>query len=508
MLHHRICRRAFSRRSFVFLGVGLGGYLHQHFRSPLVFCSTLSPVTLDAHPAVPFILDDRPQEFKEFSFWSKLYLFFRCIKLFILYLPSIISLPFALIFPGSIGELTWQYTFWAINKSGPVFVKFAQWIATRPDLFPETLVSRFSNFHSSVPVHSWKETQHTLDRTFPNWEEALEIIDRDNPLGSGCMTQVYKARLKTMDPNPIVAVKVMHPHVREHLEADVDLIEFVYRCFTSIPIISPYFKWCGFDLSMREFRQIMTAQTDLRMEARNLHKFSKNFSKQKHVHFPKVFHATEDILIESFEEGVEISEYYSEPEPVRKELAKLGLNAFLQMLFEDNFFHSDLHPGNILVRRDKNGKLNIIFIDCGIARSYSQQDMRNFQDLFLAIVQGDGEKAGKLIYERSPSVECEDPDKFCKDVKQLIDSVELINLKLAYVGHIMSTIIQICKTHKVQLDGNFSSVVIAVLILEGVGRNLDGDISILRVLTQHLLSKVSEPSIIGKLKSFFSREKD
>eukprot|EP00494_Astrolonche_serrata_P004533 UN04546 len=81
------------------------------------------------------------------------------------------------------------------------------------------------------------------------------------------------------------------------------------------------------------------------------------------------------------------------------------------MLFDDNFFHNDLHPGNILVKKiDDKGNFNITMIDCGLAKSFSSKDMKNFRDLFLAICQGHGVYAGKLIYERSPHSECANPE--------------------------------------------------------------------------------------------------
>jgi len=200
-----------------------------------------------------------------------------------------------------------------------------------------------------------------------------------------------------------------------------------------------------------------------------------------------VGYVARDILIESFEEGVFISDFYDAPTKVKMHLANIGLDGFLHMLFVDSFFHDDLHPGNILVR-EENNSYKLIFLDCGIARSFEGKYLRNFLDLFGAIVTRDGERAGRLIYERSPcNDQCENPKLFCKEVRELVDNVDVVHLRMSSVGDILGTMAQICVKHKVQLEGNYASVVVAVLILEGVGRHLNPDLEILKVLTAHLV---------------------
>jgi len=442
--------------------------------------------------------DDTRQnrERKQFTWWYCFKLFLRALWLSFVYIPILLFLPLAYFFPNTIGEALWSYFYYAIYFSGPVFIKFAQWVGTRPDIFSEALVNRFTNFHASAPVHSWRETKRTLEKCWPDWEDHLEFLDIENPLGSGCMTQVYKAKLKKKnETDKIVAVKVMHPNIKSHLEIDIDLIHAVYEICATIPYIKSYLHWAGLSSSVHEFREMMIAQTDLRIEAENIKRFSKNFESSTHVSFPTVYDdfVSEYVLVESFEDGDFISDVYGEPIAERRKLANIGINAFLKMMFDDNFFHSDLHPGNILVKKDEDGQWHLTFIDCGLARSFAAKDLLNFRDCFLAICTSDGGKAGRLIWERSPnSSECKDPEAFCGEIKSLVNSCDVVNLRLSDVGFIMSTLVSICRNHHVQLDGNFASVVVAVMVLEGVGKNLDPDLSILKVLTKILLQKSGE----------------
>lgn len=64
---------------------------------------------------------------------------------------------------------------------------------------------------------------------------------------------------------------------------------------------------------------------------------------------------------------------------LKKRMARIGVDSFLQMCFKDNFVHGDLHPGNILVKPgDKGG---ITFLDAGITTELSAKDRREFHHL-------------------------------------------------------------------------------------------------------------------------------
>jgi aarF domain-containing kinase len=433
----------------------------------------------------------------------------RAVLLFSLYLPLLFIIIAAYLAEWvgfkNYTSYAWSYAMWATARAGPIWIKFAQWVGTRPDIFPVNLCEQCSKFHSSAPAHSWRETEDMLSKSWSNWKSFLVFEDK-TPLGTGCITQVYKAVLKMGPKSHTVAVKVMHPKVREQMQLDLNLFWTVLKFCARLPMLKDYLYWSDIKSSLQEFEIMMVSQMDLRNEADNLMRFNENFKNNPQIEFPKPYvgYVTRDVLIESFEEGVFISEYYEAPTDAKMRLADIGLSGFLNMLFIDCFFHDDLHPGNILVR-EENDDFKLIFLDCGIARSFNGKYLSNFLDLFGAIVSRDGELAGRLIYERSPcNSQCENPELFCKEVRELVDKVDVVHLKMSSVGDILGRMAQICVKHKVQLEGNYASVVVAVLVLEGVGRHLNPDLEILRVLTAHLV-KNSCKSMTQKIKSAITR---
>jgi len=469
----------------VFVGLGLGVGYGFHMWTKRGNTRTYAPPVI--------ICYDVNEQIIERSWFHRTWrLTIRAIFLMSLYLP-LLYIIIATYLAEWVGfknytRYAWAYSIWATARAGPIWIKFAQWVATRPDIFPANLCEQCSQFHSSAPAHSWKASEEMLSKNLSNWDDFLVFEDK-TPLGTGCITQVYKAVLKLGSESRTVAVKIMHPQVREQMLIDLNLLWNVLKFCSRLPILKNYLYWSGINSSLAEFENMMVSQMDLRTEAENLRRFNENFKDNPLVEFPKPYegYVTRDILIESFEEGVFISEFFEAPAEIKMHLSKIGLDAFLHMLFVDSFFHDDLHPGNILVR-EENEEYKLIFLDCGIARSFTGKYLTNFLDLFGAIVSRDGELAGRLIYERSPcNDQCENPALFFKEVRELVDKVDVVRLKMSSVGDILSSMAQICVRHKVQLEGNYASVVVAVLVLEGVGRNLNPDLEILRVLTTHLV---------------------
>ena len=125
----------------------------------------------------------------------------------------------------------------------------------------------------------------------------------------------------------------------------------------------------------------MNIQLDLRNEADNLTKFQQNFKNASSVKFPTPIKelCSKQILVETFENGVPIGNILKDLESIplqrRKDIAAKGVDMFLKMIFNHNFVHCDLHPGNILLNEADD---SLIIIDPGLTASLTPKDKRNF----------------------------------------------------------------------------------------------------------------------------------
>ena len=230
----------------------------------------------------------------------------------------------------------------------------------------------------------------------------------------------------------------------------------------------------------------MNQQVDLRNEARNMLRFRENFKNDKNIIFPEPLFYKEDILIETFEPGIQMGTLIQNLETVdkktRKELASRGVNMFFKMVFSHNFVHSDLHPGNILVKDNK-----LIILDTGITANLSARDMKNFKAVFSAVEKGDGAAVGKEILEQSPN-SCENPQQFIAEIEEVVQQFRSkLNLAQVDVSELLKSVFDLYRKHRVKVEPNFTSVLLGIMVLEGLGRTLDPELDLLWVAAPYVL---------------------
>ncbi|KAI0908766.1 putative ubiquinone biosynthesis protein [Ustulina deusta] len=334
-------------------------------------------------------------------------------------------------------------------------------------------------------------------------------------------------------PSSYVAVKVLHPGVERTVSRDLRIMGFFASALNLIPTI----EWLSLPDEVTQFGEMMKLQLDLRIEAANLTKFRKNFKGRSTAWFPFPYleFTTREVLIEEFAQGIPLADFLENGGGVfQRDIAHEGLDAFLRMLLIDNFVHADLHPGNIMVRfyqsqqpnlrlrsheqvhpgeqpdvteevlsrlrphRKKNdttaweAELNkidaegfrpqLIFIDTGLVTELNTTNRRNFLDLFRAVAEFDGYKAGHLMCERCQQPEAViDKEVFALKMQHLVLSVKSRTLALGNVkiGDILQQVLDMVRGHHVRLEGDFVNVVISILLLEGIGRSLDPDLDLL-----------------------------
>jgi hypothetical protein len=299
-------------------------------------------------------------------------------------------------------QSTWDYALWAIESAGPTYIKLAQWASTRNDLFSPEFVGHFSKLQAETRGHSWRETEQCLERAYgKDWKKLLSfdrVIEDDDdesdgveggrlkrtggaanrerqkrlerqdttanttassssssaptiPIGSGCVAQVYKARLCSshgLHPaGTSVAVKVQHPRILEKVCLDFYLLNKFASFLEYIPYLN--LDYLSMKDSVDQFRDIMLPQLDLRVEAHNLQRFRRDFEGETQIAFPEslVDLTSREVLVEKFVEGEPMLNFVLKEDEThskkdREELARIGLETVMKMIFLHDFIHADL----------------------------------------------------------------------------------------------------------------------------------------------------------------------
>ncbi|OAD08241.1 hypothetical protein MUCCIDRAFT_151499 [Mucor lusitanicus CBS 277.49] len=502
----------------------------------------------------------------------------RLTHILLLFLPVAITVP--IVFFGQkededekAGTL-WWYDFLAtqMERAGPTFIKLAQWVASRTDLFPLALCTRLSKLHSHVDPHPFSYTQKVIEEAFGRPLDQVFTELNPEPLGVGAIAQVYKARIRpeillghdaaqfslqdntittdsvqTLDSQgkPImlhtaVAIKVLHPKARQIVQRDLIIMECVAKLLTLIPTIH----WLSLPDEVRVFGEMMKEQLDLRGEGNNLKRFNEYFAGSRDVKFPKSLAAftTKDMLLEEYVKGIPLDLFLNQTSYTRKndlefvfdhKIADIGLNAFLHMLIFYNFVHADLHPGNIMVefykpsahhrlrvawskllgrelKDDGESAVNrilavkhdpeavqkeleslqregysprLVFIDTGLVNELNDVNRRNFLDLFQAVAQFDGYRVGELMVERCRSPEAViQPDVFALRMQNLILGLKqnTFHLGTVKIGNLLHETMNMVRSHHVKMEGDFINVVVSIMLLEGIGRQLNPDLDLFK----------------------------
>jgi len=386
----------------------------------------------------------------------------------------------------SMESLTMDYVCWALGFLGPAFIKMAQWASSRPDIYSPMVIEKLSKFQDGVEVkHSPSVVEHTLTEAFgAGWRDKLSI-DFENPIGTGCIAQVFRGILEDAGEKVSVAIKVIHPHVEGMIKTDMEILAGLASVLDMVPML----EMLSLGETCRQFGRVMNEQLDMTVEANNLIKFASKWGNEKWASFPKPIEGliSKNVLVETLMEGKSIvsfmqlrDDFETGAAKLKQVLSDLGARAMIKMIFFDNFVHGDMHPGNILVNFDKDGKPHLVFLDCGIVYySKTEREHNALVDICVAFMQHDGRKAARLMIDNNPGVnKVQNAGAFIEAVQQLVDEAE----SHSYFEHVGEYVVRICdlaRVHQVRLDPNYFHIAMALKVVEGISLSLDKDLDLI-----------------------------
>lgn len=234
-----------------------------------------------------------------------------------------------------------------VESSGAAVIKLMQWAGSRPDLFGHDFCSVFSALQDSTTPHPFRHTDVAMRQSYgSDWRDRIEL---ESILGSGCIGQVYRGRVRVGEGRRKemreVAVKVLHPNVEDDIDADLDLLRFAVRVVENVPFLFKGLYWMNLQGIVEEFAGMLKLQLDLRNEAKNLARFNSNFANDPSVVFPRLvsnYEPTKNVLIESFCDGMPVLQFARDnaknPELLHN-LCLTAIHAVCKMIFLDNFMH-------------------------------------------------------------------------------------------------------------------------------------------------------------------------
>ena len=280
---------------------------------------------------------------------------------------------------------------------GPIFVKLGQMISTRKDLLNDEIAFELAKLQDNVTPFSGETAKSIIDQELNTSSEIFSYFDK-KPIASASIAQVHAAKLKTGED---VIVKVVRPDIKSKIIQDISLMKRIARYLNNL---SDDFKRMHLIDIVNDYEMVIYDELNLIKEAANAKQIAKNFSKSDSIYIPTVHctYLTSKVMVMERIYGIPINdkEALMKEGISFKEIAQKSVELFFIQVFEHNFFHADMHPGNIFIQKH-NDTFRFVLVDFGIMGSLSEFDKKYLAENFIAFFNRDYASVARL------HVECE-----------------------------------------------------------------------------------------------------
>lgn len=282
----------------------------------------------------------------------------------------------------------------ALEELGPIFVKFGQVVSTRRDLLPEEIADELAKLQDQVTPFSKSQALEILNTAYDkSIDQIFKKID-DEPLAAASIAQVHSAKLSD---GKNVIIKILRPDIQVQIEKDISALYIIARSLESFWSESEQVKPTEI---VKEYEKTIINELNLKREAANAARLKKNFSKSEMLYVPEIYwdYCRTNILVQERIYGTPIRDIdtLKKQKTNIKALAENGVEIFFTQVFRHNFFHADMHPGNIFVQIEDPDSPKYAAVDFGIIGTLTKDDQYYLAENFLAFFEGDYNKIAQL----------------------------------------------------------------------------------------------------------------
>jgi ubiquinone biosynthesis protein len=354
-----------------------------------------------------------------------------------------------------------------MEELGPTFIKLGQLLSTRPDVLGKEYIQEFSKLQDEVPAVSLDEIKAQIQRELGRPAEELFAEFSDQPIAAASIAQVHRGKLKSGES---VVFKVRRPGIVKIVETDIDvLMGLAYLIEQHIPTVALYDP-VGL---VKEFRRNILREMNFTREGRTVDRFSANFADSTTVYVPKIFwdYTGDIVLTMEYVPGIKISELdkLTAQGYDLKEIARRGADSFLKQVLDYGLFHADPHPGNVFILPDQI----ICMLDYGMVGHLGQDLKDQLVDLLQALLNKDVDSIISQLLYSGELADNSDLKNLRRDLYDFIDDYYDIVLQDIKVGKLLSEFIDILTHYRIHFPADFMLLAKALIIMEGVGLQLD-----------------------------------
>ena len=363
----------------------------------------------------------------------------------------------------------------SLEALGPIFIKFGQMLSTRRDLLPADIADELKRLQDQVPPFPGDQAADRVEKALEmSLEEAFAEFDRV-PLASASIAQVHAARLHGGED---VVVKIIRPGIDRVMRQDMALMYQVAKLFSKIPEarrLRPV-------EVIRDYEATLFDELDLYKEAANTSQLKRNFKDSPLLFVPTIYwpFTRRHVMVQERIRGIPVADLDTliARGTNLKKLAERGVELFFTQVFRDNFFHADMHPGNIFVNCDNPEDPQYIAIDCGIVGSLTREDQDYLARNLLAFFHQDYYEVAALHIESGWVGENTRANEFAAAIRTVCEPILEKPLKDISFGQVLLGLFQTARRFNMEVQPQLVLLQKTLLNIEGLGRQLYPDLDL------------------------------
>lgn len=369
----------------------------------------------------------------------------------------------------------------ALEEMGTLFLKLGQLLSTRSDLLPPQIIAQLSLLQDKVAPFDAKIAIATIEHAKYGLGQPIgDIFARfdEMPLAAASVAQVHTAALH--DGREVV-VKVVRPNIKQGIISDFELLRQMaawasarLEAARAIHLIDV----------VEDYRQIMLNELDLTLEAANSTKMRHNFTGSRLIYVPEVYMSAKQVMVSERIFGVPISQtdLFDALGYDRAALAKKGLTIFFTQVFRDNFFHADMHPGNIFVETMPDGRAvaepRYIGLDCAIMGELSKEDQLIVARMLLSVMNANYTALVDIIWQAGWIPPSADKYALMRDMSRTVSPMVLKPIHEIDFAGVLFEILSIARRHRMSIPPQLMLLLKTLVHVEGLGHELYPELDI------------------------------
>jgi ubiquinone biosynthesis protein len=364
----------------------------------------------------------------------------------------------------------------AFTELGTTFIKLGQVLSTRPDLVGPDIARELAHLQTAAPADPPEVVRATVEAELGKSLPLLFARFDEVPLASASIAQAHVARLYSGEE---VVVKVQHAGIADKILPDLDILaglaELAEKHASQVRLYQPA-------AVVRQFRRTLLRELDFTFERHNLEEFTEHFADDDSVHFPQAYatFSTRRVLTMERLDGIlgTDSAALAASGADLNEFARRGATMYLQMIFRDAFYHSDPHPGNLMLL--SGGVVGVL--DCGMVGRLDEDLAEGIEDMLMAVVSHNSADLGEIILRLGSAPPAAPRDQLRADLTDFVADYVGQSIQDMDLSQALNSLLEIIRRYNITLPPPLSLLLRTLVELEGTAQQLSPEFSLAEVL--------------------------